>query len=141
MGKRELLLIVGFVVAGVILYEISAPATAPGASFGGIIQNIKRHLQGNRATAEARSSATQPVGHDVRELRVDLAQTDLTITGEDRNDIAADLTVSARGYDDAEARRAADGYKLAFDAVPEAIVLSVGGWRSSGVPGTAVGGR
>lgn len=138
MGKRELLLIVSFVIAGVVLYEISAPATAPGASFGGIIQNIKRHLQGNRATAEARSTAIQSVGHDVRELRINLGQTELTIVGEDRNDIAADLTVSARGYDDAEAKGAAEGYRLTFDAVPEAIILSVGGWRSPGAPGTAV---
>jgi hypothetical protein len=138
MGKRELLLIVGFLIAGVILYEVSAPATAPGASFGGIIQNIKRHLQGNRATAEAHSTATQPVGQEVRELRMNLGQTDLTIAGEDRNDIAADLTVSARGYDDAEARQAADAYKLGFDAVPEALILSLGGWRPPAAPGTAV---
>ena len=136
MGKRELLLIVVFVILGVVLYEATGPSRAPGASFGGIIQNFKRHIQGNRASAEAHSTATTPVGAGVRELRVTLGQSEVTIAGEDRNDISADLTVTARGFDDAEARQAADTYKVAFDNVPEAIVMSLGGSRSS-LPGPA----
>ena len=91
MGKRELLLIVVFAILGVVLYEATGPSRAPGASFGGIIQNIKRHIQGNRAAAEAHSTATTPVGAGVRELRINIGQSEVTISGEDRNDIVANV--------------------------------------------------
>ena len=30
MGKRELLLVVGFVIVGVVVYQVTAPPPAPG---------------------------------------------------------------------------------------------------------------
>jgi hypothetical protein len=110
MGKRELLLIVGFVVAGVIVYQATAPPPSPGEqgfSLSRIVETMRRHVRGNRATAEVTTPATHAVAPGTTELRVSLAAESLTITGEDRTDIASELRVRSNGYDDEEAQRLA----------------------------------
>jgi len=45
MGKRELVLVVGFVLLGVVVYQFTAPPPPPGSegfSVGGLIRHIRR---------------------------------------------------------------------------------------------------
>src|SRR6476660_829979 len=111
MGKRELLLIAAFVVVGAIVYQFTAPPPAAGErSFapGQIFEHVRRAMRGNRASAELSTRTTYPVESAVSELRfADLKSTNVSITGEDRSDIDAELHVHSNAFDDQEAERTA----------------------------------
>jgi hypothetical protein len=112
MGKRELLLIVAFAIVGAIVYQVTAPPPGPGErgfSPGQILENIRRGVRGNRASAESVNNSTHPVDAAVTELRLTSRgrPAELTIVGETRADITAELRVHSNAYDDAEAERTA----------------------------------
>lgn len=128
MGKRELLLIAAFVVLGAIVYQFTAPPPAAGErSFqpGQVIEHIQRAIRGNRATAEAVTRSTHPVDAAVSEVRFDLRTANLTIIGEDRSDIDAQLLVHSNAYDDDEAQRTAKETALKVDRAGARLALSV----------------
>jgi hypothetical protein len=108
MGKRELLLICAFVMVGAVVYYATAPAADPGSrgfSTSRILDEIRREVRGNRASAEADSSTTIPLTAGVTELRFEIGSAPLTVTGEDRTDVACDLHVWSSGYDENEAKK------------------------------------
>lgn len=129
MGKRELLLIAAFVVVGAIVYQFTAPPPADGErSFqpGQVIEHIRRAIAGNRASAEIVNRSTQPVEPDVSELRFEpLKSASLTIIGEDRSDIDAELRVHSNAYDEQEAQQTAKQTVLKADRAGARLVLSV----------------
>jgi hypothetical protein len=122
MGKRELLLIVAFAIVGVVVYQVTAPPPAAGErsfSPGQIFENIRRGVRGNRAVVELVNKSTHPVAAGVTELRVTApngAASELTIVGEDRGDISAEIKVRSAAFDDAEAERTAKATVLNADA-------------------------
>jgi len=108
MGKRELLLAAVFVVVGVVVYQVTAPPadpSRPGFSLSRIVQEIRRELREDRESAEGTATRAIPVPDAVREIRLGVGSTTVTVTGEDRGDIAAELHVRSTGYDLDEARR------------------------------------
>ena len=128
MGKRELLLIAMFVIAGAIVYQATAPAAAPGErsfSVGQLVENFRRHLRGNRASAEVSSRDTHPIDAGVTEIRLAVKSADVTITGEARTDMDAELRVRSSGYDDAEAQRLAKETVLNIDRAGGRLVLTI----------------
>jgi hypothetical protein len=129
MGKRELVLVAVFIFLGIVIYQVTAPPPPPGAesfSFGGLIRGMRRGVQGPRETATADSALTAPAPQSIAAVRVSLARTsDVTITGEDRDDVSATLHVVARGFDANEASSSAHGPKLKLDTAGDAIVLSI----------------
>jgi len=130
MGKRELVLIAAFLVVGVVVYQATAPPAPPGSdvSVGGIFQQIRRHMQGARETAEGSSQQTVAVGHDVETVRLLVSRpSELIVTGSDRNDISIETRATARGYTQAEARAAADAIAVKAETQSGAIVLT-GAW-------------
>jgi len=138
MGKRELVLITVFVVLGFVVYQLTAPPPAPGSqeiSLSGIFRNMKRGVQGSRETASADSQQTVPVPAGLKELRINIPRPgDLTVSGEDRPDIAAEMHVTARGYDQAEAKAAADATKLKVEPVGDALVVTLDSTAARGLP-------
>lgn len=129
MGKRELVLIVVFVVLGICVYQVTAPPPPPGSegiTLGGIFRNMRRGMQGARESATADSQAIAPVDATVKELRVNVSRmSDVTITGEDRTDLAAELHNTARGFDQAEAKAAASATTLKVEHVGDALVVTL----------------
>jgi hypothetical protein len=129
MGKRELVLISVFAVLGICVYQLTAPPPPPGSegiSLGGIFRNMRRGVQGARESATADSQQAVPVEAAVQELRVNVPRgSDITVAGEDREDLSAEFHVTARGFDQAEAKAAADGTKLKAERVGDAIVVSL----------------
>jgi hypothetical protein len=129
MGKRELVLIAVFVLLGFGVYQLTAPPPLPGSegvSVSGIFRNMKRTIQGARESAASDSTLTVPVDAAVKELRVNIVRPgDLTVAGEERADIAAELHTTARGYDQAEAKAAADATKLKIERVGDAMVVTL----------------
>jgi hypothetical protein len=127
MGKRELLLIAAFVILGAIVYQFTAPPPAPGErsfSPGRIIESLRREIRGNRASAETTSTSVHPVDSGVSELRV-MRSGELTITGENREDIGAHLWVQSNGYDEAEARRFVKESTLKIQPAGSRIIAEV----------------
>ena len=71
MGKRELLLLVVFVVLGVGAYQVSAPAApadAPGFSLSRLFQMAKAHLHGPQVHRTVTRTATLTVPEDIETL-------------------------------------------------------------------------
>jgi hypothetical protein len=129
MGKRELLLIVAFVLVGAIVYQFTAPPPAEGErSFqpGQLFDHIRRAIGGNRASADTVNRSTHPVQPDVSELRFEqLKSANLTIIGEDRSDIDAELRVHSNAYDEQEAQQTAKETVLKVDRAGARLALSM----------------
>ncbi len=128
MGKRELLLIAAFAVVGAIVYQFTSPPPAPGEasfSFGQIIENIRRGVRGNRASAEATTTTTHPVDAAITELRLNLPRGEITVAGEDRDTIEAELYVRSNGFDEAEAQRLVKESVFKVDRAGSSLLTTV----------------
>lgn len=128
MGKRELLLILGFAVAGAIAYQAAAPPPVPGEqsfSLSRIVDHVRRTVQGHRASAEATNVTRHEVPADVTALHVRSRLGALTIVGEDRPDIEAELRARSNGTDAAEARRLAEAVRFVVETAGERMSSQV----------------
>lgn len=128
MGKRELLLIAAFVIVGTLVYQLTVPPPAPGErsfSLSQLIGNIRREARGKQASAETTTTSTHPVAPGVTDLRLNLRAADVTITGEDRDTIEAELHVRSSGYDVQEAERLARESLLKLDDAGTSILGSL----------------
>lgn len=126
MGKRELLLICAFIVAGVVAYQLSAPPAAEGEGFSlsKFLQGIRREV--NPASAAYEQRGRIPVTHGIKELRFSGAVRQLKITGEDRDDIEYDLAVNSSGPDEATAVSYAKRTRVQPDEIGETLTLEIG---------------
>jgi hypothetical protein len=132
MGKRELVLIALFVVAGAVVYQFTAPPPPPGSdlSVGGIFQRMRRGVQGPTASGNGQFTQTVPIAPGVQKLRLNLPRPcDLTITGSDRDDLTIDMQVSARGYDPAETKAAAAAAKVTVDPSGDDTLAIASAWN------------
>jgi hypothetical protein len=127
MGKRELVIAVLFIVTGFVVYQVTAPPADPsssGFSLRRMADEIRREIRGQRETAETTFTATRPVAPTVTEIRLVFPVGTVTITGEDRDDISAEMHVRSTGYDAAEAERLAKASLLEFDAAGELMIIT-----------------
>jgi hypothetical protein len=128
MGKRELILIAVFAVVGMAVYQFTAPPPAPGErgfSLSRIVDNMRREVRGNRASAEATNRAVQAVPPEIAELRVTLSRGAITITGEERADIEGQVSAQSTGFDQAEAQRLAQETVLKFEQTGTTLLATV----------------
>src|SRR5688572_26097783 len=127
MGKRELLIAAAFVLLGFAVYRVTAPPgdpSRPGFSPSRIIDEIRREVRGQRASAESTTATTRAVPSTVTEIRLVFAIGTVTIVGEERDDIEAEMHVRSTGYDTAEAERLAKASHLKFDEAGELLIIS-----------------
>jgi hypothetical protein len=118
MGKRELLLIVGFIVAGAIVYTFTAPPPGPNErslSLSRLIDNIRREVRGNPGKAELTTTSTYPVDAETEEVVVRSAFSQVEVVGQERSDIEVSLRVTSNGTDDADAKRLAERTTVKID--------------------------
>lgn len=127
MGRRELLIIAGFVVVGALVYQFTAPPSTSTSSFSfsNIFDEAKREMRGNPGRANVTHTATIPLEAGHRELRVLRITESVKVIGERRDDIEYALTVSSNGPDDATAKKYADETIFERDDVAESLVLRV----------------
>ena len=122
------MLILVFVVVGIVVYQVTAPPPPPGSenfTVGRFLQNIRRGIQGARESATASSAQTLPVDAEIRQVRFNLPRSgDLTISGTDRADVSVEMNVTARGFDQAEAKTVAEGATLKVEREGDAVVIS-----------------
>ena len=128
MGKRELVLVALFVVIGVVVYQVTAPPPPPGSegvSIGGIVQKIRREVQGSRETATATTAQSRPVDAAAKLVRLNIPRNNaLIVKGTDTNQIAVEMQVTARGFTQAEAKTAADGARVSIESAGDAIAVT-----------------
>ena len=126
MGKRELLLVVCFVIVGVVVYQVTAPAPAPGdrgLSLGRLIEAARREVGGNRALAELTTTAVHRLPPELGELRITGPISEVSVQGEERTDVESTLYVNSRAYNDEEARTYARQSVLVADQTASALIL------------------
>lgn len=129
MGKRELLLIAAFLVAGVIVYQVAAPPPRPddrGISVSRIIEHMRRGVRGNRARAETTTTTVVPIDAGMTDIRLRLGSARVAVVGEDRANVAAELHVRSTGYDEAEAAQLANQTTLKIDNAGTMLIASIG---------------
>ena len=118
MGKRELLLIVAFLIVGAVVYQATAPPAGPNErsfSISRVLDHIRREMRGNRASAERTTAKTHAIAREVTELRLDGAFAEVKILGEERADIETTFRVNSNAYDEEEAKRTAQETSLLVD--------------------------
>jgi hypothetical protein len=126
MGKRELLLVVCFVIVGALVYQVTAPSPSPnerGLSIGRLIEAARREVGGNRALAELTTTTSHKIPPELTELRITGPIAEVSVQGEDRADVESTLYVNSRAYNDAEAKTYAQQSKLVADTTASALIL------------------
>lgn len=127
MGKRELLIAAVFLILGFGVYRLTAPpgdGSGSGFSIGRMINEIRREIRGQQGRAETTFAATEAVAGTLSEIRVNFAVGAITIVGEDRQDIEAEMHVRSTGYDNEEAERLAKASHLVFDEAGALLIIS-----------------
>jgi hypothetical protein len=126
MGKRELLIIVGFVVIGTLAYQLTAPAatSSEGFSLSKIWNELKREVHGNPSSATTTKTGTHDVGPALTEVRFSSVSR-LRVVGEDRNDLAYELKVESNGPDEKTALEYAKRVLLKTDDLGTTLTFRV----------------
>ncbi len=128
MGKRELVLIVAFVVFGVGVYRLTAPAASPertGFSFSAVLESIRNEFRREDFKQDATRQAQQEVPDDVSVVAVRDFRGQLTIQGEDRPDVAATVESEVYGADEASAKALAEQLQTRFETDGDTMRLVI----------------
>ncbi len=103
MGKRELLLLVVFVVLGVGVYQATAPAApadGQGFSLARLVQFAKAHFHGARERRTVTRTATLTPAAGVTTVEIEEFRGTIIIEGSDRQDVEVHLEATLSGIDD-----------------------------------------
>jgi hypothetical protein len=125
MGKRELLLVFGFVIVGVVMYQATARPPQPGErglSLSRLLESARREIRGNQANAETTTTTNHEDSPDLTELRIAGPIAEVEVVGENRTDVESTAHVESYGYDEAEAREYVKSSKLVSDRTASALV-------------------
>jgi hypothetical protein len=124
MGKRELLLISGFAVVGLLVYQLTMPATADtGGGFAAWWARVRSHVQQNWTEQQYERKEDVSVAAAVRTVALQLDRASVTIAGESRDTIALELSGTVYGSDDAAAKALAEQVKV--DVTTEGPVIRI----------------
>ena len=105
MGKRELLLISGFAVIGLLVYQLTMPATADtGGGFAAWWARVRSHVGQNRVEQHYERKDEVKVPAAIRTVAVQLDRASVTILGEARDTLAVDLSGVVYGGDEEMAK-------------------------------------
>lgn len=128
MGKREFLIAAAFLVCGVIAYQVSVPDQPDpdeGFSLRGLIDEIRDDIRSDSSSAEITHELTIDVRPGLREVRLGNVPGQLTVSGEDRDDIGYELHVRSTGPSEREARAYAERTVLLQDDLDDVLALRV----------------
>ena len=127
MVKRELLIVVGFGLVGVVAYQLTAvprPDDAPRFSLTSLLSSWRDRATRSAVRATVETIGTLAVSRQLSEIRISAAAR-LTVVGEDRDDIAWRLTVEATGRTEESARAEASQTALNADDLGDVLSIRV----------------
>ena len=129
MGKRELLILLAFIVAGTIAFQFSAPPareSRSGFSLSKLLDSARRGIRGNQSYTAPPRTLTFAVGPDITQLSIaGSSGGPIKILGEARNDISLELTVASTGENEAAAIATANRTSVSEDRVGSLLALRV----------------
>ena len=128
MGKRELLLVVVFLVLGIGVYQVTAPAApadAPGFSIERMVNFAKAHFHGARARRTVTRTATAAVPAGVGIVRIDPMRGTLMVEGSDRPDIEVRVEAALAGMDDTDLDTQEQHLKVTIDTKGDAATVAI----------------
>lgn len=128
MGKRELLLIGAFILVGIGVYRATAPPDKPGQqgfSFARIFNAIKSEIHGENAEVKVLRTASLAAPAPVTRLVLQDYRGMVRVIGESRDDVAAELTATAFGMDEAAAQSRANAMQLVLEISGEMMAVRV----------------
>lgn len=133
MGKRELVLIVIFAVAGGFAYRLSAPPSADNAdwSVGGLTERLRQRIEGPTVRRVVERHASLDVPEDVETIVVD-TRGRVALRGEDRDDLSATLRAAVFGFDAEDAEDRARELELELDHRGARVFVEAGAGDDSG---------
>jgi hypothetical protein len=123
MGRREFLLIGGFVALGVIVYALTAPPARPdagGRSFSDLWREMHTEMGGG-VHAPFDSTATVPVDPVVRRLRVTTLRGELIVEGTNTSTVRAELSGEVVAVDKDRATTLAAGARIGLRQAGDTI--------------------
>ena len=124
MGKRELLLLAGFVAIGAVVYQLTMPASSEGGGgFGAWLERLKNRVHNEWVERRVEKEAETPAGKDLRTLALEVDRGSISSVGEARETVSATLAVVVFGGDEAMAQKLADQIQVAL--VPDGSTLRV----------------
>jgi hypothetical protein len=126
MGKRELLIAAGFLVAGVVAYFLTAePAERPVLrhSLPAMVDEWRQNAAQSAARETVQTIGTRTLDRQVSEVRVS-GFTRVHVIGEDRQDATWTLSAEASGPSAEAAREAARKTTVAEDRLGDSLLLS-----------------
>jgi hypothetical protein len=117
MGKRELLLIVAFLVLGGVIYQVSAPDVPSSGrrSWDAVFREIRSGMFGSRARHPVDLAVNLEVGPGTSTLDLGQLSGRVEIVGEDRATIEGTAHATLVGEDAADVARAAEALQIAAD--------------------------
>lgn len=127
MGKRELLIILGFLIIGGIVYQATMPeddSSGTRRSWYDVVRQARGEMFGSRARQAIDRTVTAPVPEGAGLLDLGTIAGEVIVTGEDRADVEAAVRLSVLGEDDADAQRAAEGLRVELQEQGERVVLA-----------------
>lgn len=134
MGKRELLLVVLFVVLGTVLYQATAPP-APEGSGGFSLRDIFRAARGHfgdrSATRTVTREAQLTVPADVDTVALEDFRGRIEVTGTDEAVIDAAVEISLRGIDEADLGQQEAGLSMQLETQGTLATVALG-YREGG---------
>jgi hypothetical protein len=135
MGKRELLIALGFVVAGVVAWQFTAPPSggSGGFSLRDLWNKAREEIRADSERATVRTPGTIALGVAVTELRLRELPRGTKILAESRDDIAYELTVESTGPTPEQARAWAGQITLSRDELGETLTLWIDNVPRGGV--------
>lgn len=127
MGKRELFLVLGFVVLGTVLYQATAPTSPSGGgfSFGEMFREVRREMGDANATRELTRDAHVVASASAEVVQVPDLRGRIHVRPVDGDDVRLSTTLTLRGLDDQDLDRQAEGVAIALVADGPVIALDV----------------
>ena len=128
MGKRELLIVLGFIAAGVVAFQLSAPPAKESSSrfsFSRLLNEVRREMRGNQSHAAPPRTLTYAVAADITALRFSGAAGPVKVVGEERADVSLELTVFSTGETEAAAIATANKTSVEEDRLGGVLTLQV----------------
>lgn len=127
MGKRELFLLLGFLVIGGLVYQVTAPAgeSGGGRSWSDVLRNVRGEMFGSNARVGVDREVTAAVGPEVEVLDLGDLSGQVTIVGMEREDVSATLRVSLLGENEGEVTAAAAQLSVTAREDGDALKLSL----------------
>jgi hypothetical protein len=131
MGKRELLLVLAFALIGTGVYQLTVVRRQTDRQFSlrTAIESLRPGRR-DRATASVHRTGALPVDAGVTELKLAGFST-VVLTGEDRADVAYDVTFESNGADEAAARGATDQASIVSERLGAVFVVTTRGVAGS----------